>query len=176
MTMWFRVSFEHAIAHAVSFELFEPLVSEMLDREHPIADFEKRYGREQAASLGGNPATIDAWAFDCGGIAHMHEPKIVLMIDELSIDVRVSHFDAVRHEIERSEPRRFANGVMYHKLKFWMHATVLTLSQLRELRRQMLVHAASARQLHDKWRRGNRENEETIARVVARAPRAEDVS
>lgn len=137
---WLRIGFEGALTHAVHESLMPSLVADMISRGHPIEDFEKRYGREQAAALHGNPAPIAEWAFDLGGMCYATMPRETISVDGLLILVDCDHLPAVLRAVDDAKIRRFAGGAWYYKLKFWMHATVLTVEQ-----RDSVVAALDAR-------------------------------
>jgi len=126
---WFNIAFQDALTHVVHRELLTSLLVDMLAREHPMMDYEARYGVDYARATGGNPRQTRQWAFDLGGAMHMHAPIETLEIDGLSVEVSCEHFELVRASIAKSELRTFPDGAMYHKLKFWHHATVLTPGQ-----------------------------------------------
>ena len=133
MTKWFRIAFDHALTHAVSEQLLVPLVADMTSRGCPIEDFEKKYGREHARALGGNPAPLTEWAFDIGGCYFGGMPVSTLVIPGLSIEVPCDMFTSVARAFGEAKLRYFGDGSPYYKLKFWMHATVLTPAQFDEV-------------------------------------------
>jgi hypothetical protein len=113
------------------------LVADMLARDHAIEDFEAKYGRDNARALHGNPCPISEWGFDLGGPCFTTMPRETIAIDGLNIAIDCDHFEIVMGDVEKSNVRRFADGPTYHKLKFWHHATVLTVDQMEQLRNAM---------------------------------------
>lgn len=146
MTRWSRISFDKAMVHAVSADLEPQLVAEMLARGHAIKDFVTEYGLEHALALGGNPKAITEWAFDIGGACHKDTPLETFDIDGLAVSVPVDQYELIQLGIERVDRapiRRFAGGDWYYKIKFWVHATVLTPAQ-----RDTLLHGIEDRRAH----------------------------
>jgi hypothetical protein len=127
--MWLRIAFADAITHACPGELAPDLIVDMAHRGCPIENYEEKYGTKSAAELGGNPKVITKWSFDCGGAWYVGEPVESLILDGLLLKVPSSQFKYVLSDVRRSQVRRFDDGAPYHKLKFWMHATVLTPNQ-----------------------------------------------
>lgn len=152
MTTWFRVGFDDAITHAVSLALVAPLVADMAQRGHHIADLEKKYGREHAKALGGNPVAITEWALDIGGPVHINEPRETFNVDGLSLVVACDHFCAVQSELAGLPIRQFDGGETYVKAKFWMHATVLTPLQRDLLVAGLFAGRAAATARHEAFR------------------------
>lgn len=130
---WFRVAFDNAMSHCVPADLFEPLVSEMIDRGHPITNFEEKYTKDGAASLGGNPVVTAEWAFDVGGSIHIHAPLEQFHMDGMTIDINCNHLPIVADKLKALSMRRFASGEPYFKAKFWIHAFVCHPAQQAKL-------------------------------------------
>jgi hypothetical protein len=162
---WLRIAFEGAKTHAVPSQLALPLIADMMKRGCPVENFETKYGKEHAATLKGNPAAITEWGFDCGGMWITGEPEEMFTIDGLAIDVPCAQYDFILADVMRSEERVFANGERYHKLKFWMHATVLAPIHMVSLRVAMRLRKATAK------RRASEFDAERKAKAAAREAR-----
>lgn len=121
---WFRVAFDNAMSHCVPADLFEPLVVEMTDRGCPITNFEEKYTKDGAASLGGNPVATAEWAFDVGGSIHIHAPLERFQVDGMTIDIDCDHVPIVVEKLKALWERRFVSGEPYFKARFWIHAFV----------------------------------------------------
>lgn len=115
---WQCILFEGAMAHVVHDLLAANLVADMAVR-----------GCRIDMSRPENPKATEEWAFDIGGFWVQGEPEETIHIDGLTIDIPCCQFDAILPTVEKSKERTFANGDRYHKLKFWIHATVLTPTQ-----------------------------------------------
>jgi hypothetical protein len=148
---WLRIGFEGALTHAVHASLSLHLIDDMFTREHLIKDFEQAYGRENAVSMGGNPIAITSWAFDLGGFWMSGEPTEDIELDGLKVSVACNHWPAVLSAVRRSELRRFSDGTPYHKLKFWHHATVLSVAQHRAAWMQLEAGNAYAAERLANW-------------------------
>jgi hypothetical protein len=130
---WFRIGFDDAISHAVHESLRDHLVDDLARRGHPVKDYATAYSPEYAKTLGGNPKEITRWRFDMGGSVHLHRPRETVTVDDLEIEIDCEHLRLVLRDLQRSPLRQFANGLEYYKAKFWMHATVLSRRQMRNL-------------------------------------------
>ena len=133
---WRRYVFKNFMTHVVPVELEIPLVVEMTARGAELSDYT---GHDIT-----NPATIDSWGFDIGGICHLHRPIESFTWSGLSIEVPsedVSHFAS---RLEWLEQRRFACGAEYRKLKVWHHCTVMTPAQAESLRLLLASRLAEA--------------------------------
>lgn len=139
---WLRIAFDHALTHAVSTDLAPALIADMAARGHVVDNYETKYGREIAKSLGGNPAAITEWAFDMGGMCHADMPMEPIAIDGLTIHVPCDQFGDVFGETQRQACRVFATGERYYKFKFWVHALVTSPSN-----RDRLIELMRAAQL-----------------------------
>jgi len=142
---WYRVSFDDALSHAVSARLIVPLCADMAARGHGLTDFTAKYGPDHARALGDNPREIDAWAFDLGGPCYVNAPVETLEVDGLRIDVPCSQFETVSRAVFGARVRRFdSDGSHYYKLKFWMHATVVSLAQYDHITAALTARQSSA--------------------------------
>jgi len=141
---WFRVAFENGLTHAVHASLLTSLVAEMIERGMTIKDFEKTYGIEHASAMKGNPAEIVDWAFDLGGFCYVNMPRETLNIDGLNVLVDCDHLPRILDSVDDAKIRRFADGVWYYKLKFWHHATVLSVAQHNAVRDALDARVGSA--------------------------------
>jgi hypothetical protein len=137
---WFRIAFEEARTHCVSQGLAASLIIDMAGRGHPIENYEKRYGFEHAESLGGNPKLTTEWGFDMGGMCHQHEPREVIEVERLAIEVPCYQWRGILNALSRCTLRTFESGESYYKLHLWMHATVMTPSQFNTVVRVMEDH------------------------------------
>jgi hypothetical protein len=141
---WFRIAFENVRTHAVSQSLLGSLITDMIKRGHPIDNYEKSYGVERAKALQGNPALITEWAFDVGGYYVVEMPIETIEVEGLSVQIPCDMFDAIARTFAKAQPRRFDDGASYFKMKFWLHATVLTVSQYTRLRREIEARVDAA--------------------------------
>jgi hypothetical protein len=146
MGNWFRVAFEHAVTHCVHSSLLAPLIVDMAERGHPVENFQVKYGVDHARSLRGNPAPIDKWGFDLGGMCYATMPRETFEISGLPFVVDCDYFDAILSDVKTASLRWFASGEPYYKLKFWHHATVLTPEQHARCVHSMSGLAASAKE------------------------------
>ena len=140
---WQRISFVDSIAHAVHGELAAALVGDMAARGHAVKDYVTEYGLEHALALGGNPKPITEWRLDLGGGCYVDAPEETFSIDGLALSVPCEQHDQVLARIDspaHAPIRRFASGGWYYKLKFWVHATVLSPAQ-----RDVLLYAMEDR-------------------------------
>lgn len=146
---WLRIAFVDAITHVAPSSLVSSLVVEMAERGHPVENYETKYGREYAAKFGGNPAPVSKWAFDCGGMRHTDTPFETIDVDGLAVNIDCDAFPYVLRAVEDAKIRRFSDGAWYYKLKFWIHATVITVEQHDAIERAMQarVELANSRAL-----------------------------
>ena len=135
MITWFRIAFEEARTHCVPQDLAAELIIDMAGRGHPIENYEKRYGRDHAESLGGNPKLTTEWGFDMGGMCYQHEPRETIEVDGLAIEVPCYQWRGILSTLARCTLRTLADGTPYHKLHLWMHATVMTPNQFAAVMR-----------------------------------------
>jgi hypothetical protein len=126
---WLRIAFDEGITHAVHNSLAQSLVLDMAERGMQVKCFETAYGLESARTMKGNPAPLSEWAFDFGGMTYVNAPREVVTVDGLSVTIDCDAFPYVLRAFEDAKIRRFADGRWYYKLKFWIHATVLTPEQ-----------------------------------------------
>ena len=141
---WLRIDFTEALIHTVHRSLAQPLILDMLERGHPIENYETRYGREHAERLGGNPATKHDWCIDIGGLWVNGQPCESVLVDRLPIQIASDHLGTVLRGLRKLELRRFADGTPYYKLRHWHFATVLTPAQHVSLVSQLTAIEKSA--------------------------------
>lgn len=122
---WHRILYNDGwFTHVVHASLFQQVLVEMTARGATMW--------ERNSSGGPNPTAIARWCFDAGGSVHQHQPEETIVVDDLEIDVLCEHVPFVLGRLQRTPLRAFADGSEYYKAKFWMHATVLTRSQMRQ--------------------------------------------
>ncbi len=130
---FYRILFENAKTHFVGETLKEPLVAEMIEREHPPKDLPEGSLDDEDKRIAIREVT--EWGIDLGGSCLIGQPEEVIhgLWGLQKFDIWSDHVGTALAEWTSAKLRTFATGEPYYKFHGRWHALVLTPDQADEL-------------------------------------------